>query len=73
MAFCVVGCGQKIVEITDLEASKDTGLFWGSEPMGRNFILNGEGLTQKILKSFPPILGLWPEMADGFPRMASHL
>lgn len=45
MAFCVVGCGQKIVEITDLEASKDTGLFWGSEPMGRNFILNGEGLT----------------------------
>lgn len=45
MAFCVVACGQKIVEITDMEASKETGLSWGSKPMGRDSVLNGEGLT----------------------------
>ena len=45
LAFYVVGCGQKIVEITDMEASKERGLFWGSEPMGRDSVLNGEGLT----------------------------
>ena len=45
MALCVVGRGQKIVEITDREASKETGLFWGSESLGRDSVLSGEGLT----------------------------
>lgn len=47
LAFCIEGCSKKkkkILEITALEASKETGLFWGSEPMRKDSVLKGEGL-----------------------------
>lgn len=67
LAFCVVDCYQKSLEITALEASKETGLFWGSGLMGRNSVeWGGANTCQKILQSFTPILGSWPGMAEGF-------